>query len=593
MKRLIAVLAVLCGTAAVPTAHAATTVTLSGTVRDGGAHGWPLWATVTAGGVTAHTSPVTGRYTLEVPADGPRDVHVTAPGYQDVTSPAADVRLPVDETACRAPGYRYATDGLLEGFDTSTTPAGWTVVDGEGKDWVWRFDDPGKRGNHTGGLGSFAIMDNEFYSWDRQDSSLVSPVVDLSGLDAPSVGFDYDFTMWDYGQPSGIGDVDVSTDGGDTWQNAWRVDLLAAGPRPATVLIPAAAHQSHVRIRFHYYNSPDVTAGRWWAIDDVFIGNRRCESIPGGMVAGQVRDSNTGQPVSGAHVAGPATSTDTDADGRYALFAPGSGRQAFTVSKLRYHDRVQQVPVAADRVAASDFPLPAGRITVAPALYAHPRLGGSSSVPLIVTNTGTAPAEVSLTERPGDFRLAAAHGEPWSGLGDPPAAGWVSLPDYPVAIRDNVAGAYGGKIYSWGGVSSASQGAPVADGYAYDPDTRTWSRVAGLPHPVQEAVGGFIGDRFYVVDGATGDFGEQISAELDIYDVTTGHWSTGANIPVPMADAAATVLDGQLYVVGGCDTRFFCGSSGVSATTRRPTSGGGWPTTPQLSRGWRAARSRR
>ena len=569
MKRSLALLGLLAGLVAVPVAApgagAATTVTLSGTISDGGAHGWPLWATVTAGGVTAQTSPVTGRYTLQVPSAASYDLHVTAPGYQDVTESVtgnADVRLPVNDATCRAPGYKYATDGLLEGFDTTSTPTGWSVVDGRGNGWVWRFDDPGKRGNHTGGLGHFAIMDDEYYSWDRQDTSLVSPVVDLSGVSAPSVGFDSDFTMWDYGVPSGIGDVDVSIDGGATWQNAWRVDLLTP-PQPVTVPIPSAAGQSDVRVRFHYYNSPDITAGRWWAIDDVYIGNRSCDAVPGGVVAGRVRDANTGDALAGVRVAGPSGATTTDADGWYSLFAPGTGRQSFTASKLQYHDRVQPEPVTADRVTATDFPLPTGRIAVAHALDADPRLGDSSTMPLLVTNTGTAPVKVSLAERPGDFQLASARGEPWSALGDPPAAGWQSLPDYPVAIRDNVAGAYGGKIYSFGGVSSASLGAPIADGYAYDPDARTWSKVAALPGPRQEAVGAFIGDKFYVVDGATGDFGEQVTGELDVYDATTDTWSTGASIPVPMADAAATVLDGQLYVVGGCDTRQFCGTTGA------------------------------
>lgn len=182
--------------------------------------------------------------------------------------------------------------------------------------------------------------------------------MDLSALDAPSVGFRYDFTMWDYGVPSGIGDVDVSIDGGATWQNVWRVDLLAAGPREATVPIPAAAHQSQVRVRFHYYNSPDITAGRWWALDNVYIGDRSCDPVLGGMVAGRVTDANTGEPVSGARITGPSTTTTSDADGWYSMFAPGTGGQALTASKRQYQDRVEQVPVAADRVAATDFPLP-------------------------------------------------------------------------------------------------------------------------------------------------------------------------------------------------------------------------------------------
>src|SRR5262249_17561679 len=154
MKRFLALLAVLGGMVVVPvaTAHADSTVTLSGVVRDGGAHGWPLWATVSVGDGSAQTAPGTGQDTLNVPAASTHDPHVRSPGYEDVTEQvtgSADVQLGVDADTCRAPGYRYATDGLIEGFDSGTTPAGWTIEDGIGQGWVWRFDDPGKVGNHT------------------------------------------------------------------------------------------------------------------------------------------------------------------------------------------------------------------------------------------------------------------------------------------------------------------------------------------------------------------------------------------------------------------------------------------------------------
>lgn len=578
MKRLTALLSALCSIAglfvvfaAAPAAHAGETVTLTGVVKDGGVtdgavHGWPLRATVSVGGVSAQTSPVTGRYSLVVPAAASYELSVGSPGYQSltesVTGPSADVALKVDADACRAPGYRYATDGLIEDFDSASTPPGWTVQDGVGQGWVWRFDDPAKVGNHTGGAGGFAIMDDEYYTWQAEDSSLVSPVVDLSTLDAPSIGFANDFTMWDYTVPSGIGDVDVSVDAGATWTNVWRDDLLDAGPKRVDVPIPMAAHQAHVRVRFHYYTSPDVTAGRWWAIDDVFVGDRSCAAVPGGMVAGRATDANTGAPVSGARIAGPSGSATSDADGWYATFAPGHGKQTFTGSKLQYHDLRQPVTVRADQVTDTAFPLPTGRISVAPALTASPALGGSDTVPLKVTNTGTAPAQVTLAERPGAFGIASRRKEPWSGLGSPPAAGWSSLPDYPIDIRDNVAGAYQGKIYSFGGTSSSSQGQPLANSYVYDPGSRSWSQIASEPTAREEGVGAFIGDRFYVVDGATAD-GETLTGELDVYDPASDTWSTGAPIPVPEADAAATVLNGQLYVVGGCASRAFCGTNGV------------------------------
>src|SRR5215475_260155 len=97
MKRFLALLAVLGGMVVVPTAtaHADSTVTLTGVVRDGGAHGWPLWASVSVGSVSAKTSPVSGQYSLDVPAASTYDLHVRSPGYQDVSEQvtgSADVK---------------------------------------------------------------------------------------------------------------------------------------------------------------------------------------------------------------------------------------------------------------------------------------------------------------------------------------------------------------------------------------------------------------------------------------------------------------------------------------------------------------------
>ena len=123
-----------------------------------------------------------------MPSAAGYDVHVTAAGYQDatehVTGTRVDAGLAVEALACRAPGYHYTTAGLIEGFDGTAAPSGWTVVDNEGDGQQWRFDDPGKHGNLTGGSGGFAIVDSEQYGYvDRQDTELISPVVDLSAGD--------------------------------------------------------------------------------------------------------------------------------------------------------------------------------------------------------------------------------------------------------------------------------------------------------------------------------------------------------------------------------------------------------------------------
>ena len=88
---------------------------------------------------------------------------------------------------------------------------------------------PAVAGNLTGGEGGFAVMDSDFYGPDgQQDTELVSPIIDLSGVDDPVITFNTDYLSL-----SDTVDVDLSIDGGATWTNVWRrtADLPRAGVR--------------------------------------------------------------------------------------------------------------------------------------------------------------------------------------------------------------------------------------------------------------------------------------------------------------------------------------------------------------------------
>jgi hypothetical protein len=97
---------------------------LSGTVRDGSGHGWPLYAKVSVKGLPVapvFTDPATGRYSFDLPAGASYTLRVTAnyPGYeaveQAVTLGSADVNqdvaVMIDPKACNPPGTRSATSG--------------------------------------------------------------------------------------------------------------------------------------------------------------------------------------------------------------------------------------------------------------------------------------------------------------------------------------------------------------------------------------------------------------------------------------------------------------------------------------------------
>lgn len=276
------------------TSSAATnSVVLSGKVTDVSGHGWPLYATITVDGVSGgpfFTDPHTGKYTLRLPPDITYTLHVNAnyPGYQEqsqtVTLGTANslrnvnVGLPIDELACTAPGY--AVDQVLsQPFDGPSTPAGWTVVNNTPVGG-WEFDDPHPRGNLTGGAGGFAIVDSDFLGiGNTEDTFLISPIVDLSTVTHPVLGFDSD-----YHDLFSVADVDLSIDGGATWTNVWeRAGVDARGPSHVPLPIAAAAGKTQVQVRFHY----TATWAWWWEVDNVGIGE--CVLQPGGLVVAPSR----------------------------------------------------------------------------------------------------------------------------------------------------------------------------------------------------------------------------------------------------------------------------------------------------------------
>ncbi|MFL6075948.1 MAG: carboxypeptidase regulatory-like domain-containing protein [Mycobacteriales bacterium] len=350
-------------------------VTVGGTVSDGSGHGWGLYAKVAASdGTTTWTDPVTGRYRLSLPVNATYTLHVTAadPGYApadtQVTVAGADVTADVALTvtpACTAAGYQAAYSGTTESFSGRSAPRGWSVVDTDphlsGYQYQpgWQFTNPGGRANRTGGSGNFAIVDSDHTgAMHVQDTSLVSPTLNLSGAATPVVQFADDLAP----AVNSTATVDVSLDGGRTWATAWRSAGFPGEPGPATriVALPQAAHQAKVRVRFHYTGS----WSRWWAIDDVFVGNRTCAPVAGGLVVGQVTDAASGAGLVGATVTGggaTATTVSTPddpalGDGWYRLFT-AAGTPALTATAAGYAPRTATATVTADQVTRLDLPL--------------------------------------------------------------------------------------------------------------------------------------------------------------------------------------------------------------------------------------------
>ena len=163
-------------------------------------------------------------------------------------------------------------------------PGGWTVVDNKGNGQVWRFDDPGNRGNLTGGTGKFAIIDSDNYgSGGSQDTSLVSPVVDMTAVTAPVIGFNQDLNY--LGEKA---DVDVRSTAGPPGRTS------CTRPRTSAVARRSRSRGGRqVRTCRSGSTTTTPTYEWWWKVDNVLIGSRSCDAVGGGIVVGNVEDADT------------------------------------------------------------------------------------------------------------------------------------------------------------------------------------------------------------------------------------------------------------------------------------------------------------
>ncbi|HEY3505541.1 MAG TPA: carboxypeptidase regulatory-like domain-containing protein [Actinocatenispora sp.] len=571
------------------------THTVTGRVTDGSGHGWPLGASITVDGVpggAVHTDPYTGRYSVDLPEGHDYTLHVASsvPGYSPAdakvtvgsTDTSANVSLKADPSTCAAPGYTTTYAGTYQGFDAAGTPDGWTVAnatDGGG----WQFTDDGKRGNKTGGTGNFAIVDSDHLgSGKTQDTTLTTPVTDLSAQDSPIVGFD----SYYYGYSGQVGDVDYTVDGGATWTNVWHHTTgITSGH--VEVQLPGAAHQAAVQVRFHFTGK----YGYYWELDNAFVGNKACTPVHGGLVAGRVVDANTGAGVTAAKVVSgdkPAENANTVTDagagtGFYWMFSSLTGTHPFSAAKSAYASGSANVTVATDDVTRADFTLKAGQITLdKSSLTKTLAWGGTGSGAVTFTNTGGQAATVKLGEQPGGFQMQAAnapvnrvkattsplshydaHGNIVTAKGSAPSDAaptddtWTPIASSPTAIQDSAVGFYNGVLYSAFGYDGSVD---TSDLYGYDPASGAWTKLASAADTREgNPAHGFIDGRFYAVGGWGAD--GTPDKKLEIYDPASNSWSTGTAAPKILAGAGSAVLDGKLYSVGGCtDT---CGASDV------------------------------
>ncbi len=172
-------------------------------------------------------------------------------------------------------GVAVVTNVLVEAFDASTTPSGWSITDNFGANGIWRLDNPGQRQNLTGGSGNMAIVDSQFFGRRIDiDSDLRTPSLDLANALQAHLEFKTDFLQ----RENEIADVDISVNGAaGPWVNVWRKSG-ASYRGPVTELLDistVAAGAANVMIRFRYYNARNE---RYWMVDDVVVKAFLCDA---------------------------------------------------------------------------------------------------------------------------------------------------------------------------------------------------------------------------------------------------------------------------------------------------------------------------
>jgi hypothetical protein len=455
--------------------------TVSGVVRDGSGHAWPLYARIDVAGIpskTVYTNPATGQYSISLWAGATYALTATAlvPGYQTGAASATPTGTPavatvnfdlaVNAAMCTAMGYAQT---VPHSVDFEATDGGYV---GAGVSSSWAWGTPTVVGPATAHSGTKVWATNLSGSYNNSETStLTSPVIDLSAY----AGLVPTVTWWQWLQTESGYDyasVQVSKDSGATWatiygplsgtiDGAWTRHAVAAPD--ATYAVPG------FRFRFRLTTDSSVTYPGWY-VDDVSVA-LGCNAVAGGMVVGAVTDANTTLPLVGATVTGVVRTQDraitiatpndpNQPDGFYQLFSGATGSVAFDATMTGgYGTQRVSVPVLADQTVTQNFQVPAGRLAALPtSLTAELMLGTTLTRQFTLTNSGGADATYQIKE----IRTTAPETRPVDGANQavaglapplPPDKAYYDAPSARgLARRDQPVGpplAAGDVIQSW------------------------------------------------------------------------------------------------------------------------------------------------
>jgi hypothetical protein len=147
-------------------------------------------------------------------------------------------------------------------------PDTWTVTDDAGSGLMWHDNAYWGDGNDTGGDGLCAMASSDAWGTDIFDTSLITPVMDLT--DRPSAQLDLLCNYQNYAYVDYFY-IDVSYDGG-AWSNllTWNEDHGSFGGPPGEAISLALEGGHLTQLRFRYYTP--ISYWCWWVmIDDVVV----------------------------------------------------------------------------------------------------------------------------------------------------------------------------------------------------------------------------------------------------------------------------------------------------------------------------------
>lgn len=399
----------------------------------------------------------------------------------------------------------WSTTLLHEDFEGVFPPAGWAVTDhaGTGEPGsVWNTDNPGGLSNPTGGSGPFAIVDDYLAG----DGAAVETDMQLPPIDIPACYDTYLVFKTEYNNnsPSETAAVDISLDGGVTWDNLLTWNNRVLGPHTERVPLGGYAGATGAILRF-YYNDGG-TWGLWWAVDDVQIVGCVKEGVfltPGFQEAAGCAGEVLPYALSLENCTGETETFDLYATGEYWP----------------------------TWVEPAEVEVPSGGIVAVDAYVQEPCGAVGSDLVTIFAQSGshTDSAEIlSVASR-------GSAGEEWEVM--------AALPEG--RVLQAVVGT-DDHVYVIGGASDAGGGVPTATNFRYDIDSGAWDTVAPMPTALTNINGGLVWDKIYV-PGGEGD------ANTYVYDISLDAWSS---IPpsgtFEWAFQYAVAVDGDiLYRLGG------------------------------------------